>query len=240
MSKKYKYEEKNEFNNFNNSIFKQESFNKNTIDDDIEAIYEQKQINIINTFLELIELKRENSFLKNQLKNLEKILNKNLIDKYTQKDKLEINLWMISDKDKKIKEKIKIYALEMKNNINKVNIKQKKKKIKIKEISANEESKDNYLNNNENDQDNSERIFINSDANVKIKSDNKKEINDEIKSFKINIEDFSVKNDFDSKFDFQGFNNFKYKSNKNDNFSSSNNNFDFELQDKQKKRNNNS
>jgi hypothetical protein len=175
--------------------------------------------------LELIELKRENSFLKNKLKISEKILNKNNIEKFCQRNSIEINLWMLADKDRKIKEKLSTYSLETNNNNNKNNIKKKKKKNQIDKKEKEESiEKDNQIN-------------IENIANTEIKSNKINEAKNKKKNIKMDIEDLSLSsNSFNNNnFNFERINNNGME--KKDSINFFNNKFTFEVDEKKIKSN---
>jgi len=199
-----------DFSDLRNFVFTEESLKLNfNVTDKFEGNYEQRELSLINFLLSLIESKRENALLKNRLKNLEKVLSKNLIDKYTRMN-IEINSWMITDKDKNIKAKLNAFSLEnninnnnnnYRNNLNRKNF----LNIKAKETESIEKDP-NSINVNNNSK-NYENASVNSYANNKIKSNKLKEAKNNKKNMKkMEIEDFSLTSKSNNNFNFEPIN----------------------------------
>lgn len=220
MNKPSKLLDSDDFADFENFFFSQKSTNIDmNLTENYEAINDQRELSLINLLSALIELKRENGFLKNLVKNLEKILNKNLVDKFTKNNNIDINLWMLAEKDKKIKEKLSILRLENNitnnNNNNKNNQKKKKKKAPI-EDKNNEESSQTDLNTKNNFNNKNENISADSFANPKVKSNKFKEAKNDKKNMKMDIEDFSLNSNYDNNdFKFERINKTGFDRNKN-------------------------
>lgn len=207
-------------------IFPQEfeNFQKFTKAHDFN-ILELKELELIDSISCLIELKNENKFLLKKVNSLERILSKNLFEKKIQKNNLEINLWALTEKDKKIKEKINIWNQENK----KAHMNRKKKKFLVEKIENEEEFEEKSHKISNKKIENSYNSNLNKNI---VESKIKKGAKNNIKNNDSILENFS-ENSSNENFSFDRVN--KFNTDNKNNFNFLTNNFVFEPTDKKSK-----